>query len=625
MSESLTAGYLPLWNPYINFGIPQYGDMSSGFWSPVTWFVAFIGYNPYSFTIEELFYIFLSGTGMYYLTGYWKLSTYNRLTAGVIYMCSGYMVGHLQHFNWISAAAFLPWCAGSLLYTLQQPTLKSYIKTGLAFFMLVGAAHPGIIIGAFYFFPLLIIGFIFEKCPTKKRKKFYLNTIRTTFICLVAIMLISLGPLIAYAEIIPYFSRQETISIHDVYGTTTLQSWLSLILPLSTTKNEAFFLSDISLRNCYLGSVYFLILLYSLFTHKSKWQLVLSFTSVFFLLLSTGAFSYFSLPLINYVRLSGEFRIFALLALTLYLTIEFEKLVQQTRSRTFNKVFLLFIALLLFLFFFSVPKMTPPDAWVDSFARPDSIRQSLKTLVGKLSFYDAIALQSGISIVILLIYKKAFIQKKKSIYYLAMAEIVLATLLNIPFTGVGKASVREVKQILSLAPDGFPVPALKPTQTNSVMSEEETKLVGNWSFYNKEPGVTNMAAYPIVLKNTVTYFQQDNTLLDTQPYLFANNKYATPLITHYSPNKIAFTVEAPAGTTFTYKQNDYQYWTASINNQTVPINLAYHAFLSITTPVEGQQVIAFKFQNKKIQFLILFSNILFLVLLGFLILFRKHQ
>src|SRR5688572_181686 len=55
MSESLQAGYLPLWNPYINYGIPQYADMSGGFWNPLTWIIAVTtGYNAYIFTIEIL-------------------------------------------------------------------------------------------------------------------------------------------------------------------------------------------------------------------------------------------------------------------------------------------------------------------------------------------------------------------------------------------------------------------------------------------------------------------------------------------------------------------------------------------------------------------------------------------
>src|SRR6187549_2828878 len=74
MSESIHAGHLPLWNPYINFGIPQYGDMSGGYWSPITWLIAStVGYNAYSLTIELLLYILIGGIGLYKLTGFWQL------------------------------------------------------------------------------------------------------------------------------------------------------------------------------------------------------------------------------------------------------------------------------------------------------------------------------------------------------------------------------------------------------------------------------------------------------------------------------------------------------------------------------------------------------------------------
>ena len=111
MSESIHSGYLPLWNPYINFGLPQYGDMSSGFWSPVTWLVAStVGYNAYSFTIELLIYLLTAGIGMYILCRFYEMNRSVCMIAGLSYMCCGYMIGHLQHFNWISGAAFLPLC-----------------------------------------------------------------------------------------------------------------------------------------------------------------------------------------------------------------------------------------------------------------------------------------------------------------------------------------------------------------------------------------------------------------------------------------------------------------------------------------------------------------------------------
>ncbi|RYF80105.1 MAG: hypothetical protein EOO03_17620, partial [Chitinophagaceae bacterium] len=138
MSESLSAGYLPMWNPYINFGFPQYGDMSGGYWSPITWLIAStVGYNAYSFTIEVLLYIFLSGLGMYKLTGLFQIDAKVRLIAGIAFMCCGYHVGHLQHFNWLSGSAFLPWCCWSYLLLTRTASLKLALLNVLTFYMLL--------------------------------------------------------------------------------------------------------------------------------------------------------------------------------------------------------------------------------------------------------------------------------------------------------------------------------------------------------------------------------------------------------------------------------------------------------------------------------------------------------
>ena len=102
ISEALHSNDFPWWNPYINFGLPQYGDMNSGFYSPFTWiFAAFFTYNAYTFTAELLLYLILAGIGMYQLCRSFKFTKTVSYIAGFSFMCSGYMVGHLQHFNWI--------------------------------------------------------------------------------------------------------------------------------------------------------------------------------------------------------------------------------------------------------------------------------------------------------------------------------------------------------------------------------------------------------------------------------------------------------------------------------------------------------------------------------------------
>ena len=164
ISESIHYKSFPWWNPYINFGIPQYGDYNSGFWNPITWIVASLfSYNAYTFTIELLFYLFLAGIGMFQLCRSYKFTKTASYITGITYLCSGYFVSHLQHFNWISAAAFLPWCLWGYNQLINNFNLKNNILCALIFYLFISSAHPGIIIGSIYFFTFYVIYFFFQK------------------------------------------------------------------------------------------------------------------------------------------------------------------------------------------------------------------------------------------------------------------------------------------------------------------------------------------------------------------------------------------------------------------------------------------------------------------------------
>jgi hypothetical protein len=106
LSESIQSGIFPLWNPFLNYGFPVYGDMSEAYWNPLTWLIAStVGYNPWTFTIEMILYILIACKGMYSLSGIWMNTVSIRQLTAVAYACSGFFVGHLQHFNWIAGAA----------------------------------------------------------------------------------------------------------------------------------------------------------------------------------------------------------------------------------------------------------------------------------------------------------------------------------------------------------------------------------------------------------------------------------------------------------------------------------------------------------------------------------------
>ncbi|MEJ7671655.1 MAG: hypothetical protein WKF59_02850 [Chitinophagaceae bacterium] len=291
MSESIHDGHLPLWNPYINYGFPQYGDMSSGYWSPITWLIAStLGYNAYTFTIEVLAYLFIGAIGMYKLTRYFNLQNKVRFIAAIAYMCCGYNVGHLQHFNWLSGAAFLPWCMWGYLLLQQRLSINNILQSAFIFYLFISSAHPGLVIGAFYFFIALSLFLFF-----KNEKRFHINKrikefVITNSVLLITLIILSAGMIVAYSDILPYFSRSDEVPLADgLKSATTEQSWISILLPLSTTKNDRFFATDISMRNIYFSLTLALFFFFTIFK-KNSWQKFLLFTGLAFLLLSSGEF-----------------------------------------------------------------------------------------------------------------------------------------------------------------------------------------------------------------------------------------------------------------------------------------------------------------------------------------------
>jgi hypothetical protein len=412
MSESIHSGYLPLWNPYINFGLPQYADMSSGYWSPVTWLIAStVGYNAYTFTQEILLYILIGGIGMYKLTGYWNIESKIKLLAGVAYMCCGYNVGHLQHFNWLSGAAFLPWCMWAYLQLNKNGSIKNFLLAGLLFYLFISSAHPGLVIGALYFF-IAVAVFLFVN--NEERRSFSKNLRFTGYknILLFAILaLLSTGLIIGYFDILPYFSRGQKPGLHEsLQNPTSFQSWLSFVMPFSITKNDSFFATDISMRNVYMGLILALFFFLSLVQQKDRWQKFLLGTGALFLLLSSGGIfktiAYKMIPLIGYVRLDGEFTLFALFCFILVAAIQLNKCSAARMDFRGQIVwvyytFEIIIGALVLLGIFGSRNHQSFIYHAHEILSKATIQEKLKTCIDAITFYDTLWVQGLLQLFIL--------------------------------------------------------------------------------------------------------------------------------------------------------------------------------------------------------------------------------
>ncbi len=609
ISESLDAGRTPWWNPYINFGLPQYGDMNSGFWNPITWLIAStVGYNAFSFTIELLFYLLTAGTGMYFLCKHYKLSGTVSFIAGTAFMCCGYMVGHLQHFNWISGAAFLPWCLWAFNQLQKRSSLKNIILAANLFYLLVSSAHPGIIIGSIYFFTALIIYSYFRNKNGNTTSTAIRKYARHNLIFIALFLVISAGMITGYLDILPHITRGEKVATAAMTHPVSLQSGISALLPLSIVKNDSFFNTDLSMRNIYMGLTMLLFLFTAITGYKNNDQRFFLYAGLFFFLLSLGgiinSISYNIFPLMAYVRLNGEFAIFALLGFILTAAISLDRYIRAKPSFTGSLQKTYFIFQLLLIAGVSiglVMTIVQQSGFIfrlsESFSKP-GLSEKLKSLVDSISFYDALWLQGILQLYFLHKIKQALSKGHRHLLLkLCMAELILATLLNIPFTGVGKASVIDVQMVLRKAPERLPRPDMEPVGTHSLLTDDEAGLVGNWSFYNKQIGTAKYAFYPVELKNTKKVFRDSISIFAHKPCLFTLKDSTTNEIniTAFTGNIISITLDAKNADSIIYQQNSYPGWICLANGSAFKAYKEGDLFLS--APIKpGRNYISFIFK-----------------------------
>lgn len=630
MSESIHAGYLPLWNPYINFGIPQYGDMSSGYWSPVTWLIAStVGYNAYTFTIETLAYILIGGLGMFKLTGTLQLNKHIQAIAGVAYMCCGYNVGHLQHFNWLSGAAFLPWCFWSYHLLLHSPSVKTIIKAVLLFYLLVASAHPGITISAFYFFLAYTIFFLFSKNNNRTTGQKLKQTGISHLLFLLLFVLLAAGMITGYADILPHFSRSEKVSLSDsLLHPATAQSWLSVVFPFASVKNDVFFNTDVSMRNSYFSSTLLLFFILSLFAKRTSLQHFLLGAGLFFLLLSTGGVfktvAYKIMPFIGYVRLNGEFRIFTILSFILTAAIELDKFIKQGKGFYGTVKWLYyFIEIIIIAAIISGTwsVFSTKNSFIYQFSSitaQNGISSKLKALIDAISFYDTLWMQGLIQLFLLWGIKWAMRYRLWSLVKkIVVIDMVIACLLNVPFTGAGKAPVATIQTVIDKSPKGIPVPKLVPINQYDTLPTAEKEMIGDWSFYSKQPGVADRAAYPIILKNTQQYFDSDpglpHAVFKDKPFIVTGNSQSR--IVSFSPQQIAVVIKDSMQREVILQQNFYPHWYYTSGGIKKLVKIYGSVFMSAPL-LKGEQTVVFSFEPAAVKAAMLVSLIVFVILLA---------
>lgn len=601
-SEALRKGYIPTWNPYLNYGFPLYADPGFAWWNPITWFFGLIGYNVYIFSIEILLYIYIAGLGMYWLCRKLNLSPFTSFAIGCMFMCSGFFIGNLQHINFITCTAFLPWLVGSWINFQHKANIKTAFFFSIAAYLLCTGGHPAIPVASAFFIFLLTILYFINFHSSINTKTFILNQ----FKILILTLILLLPLLLSYLQILPYYSRTGSVD-HSASADTgfTFPSFISLLYPFATIRNYNLFMTDVSMRNIYFtipGLLFFI----SFLLNKQKQKIQIKIQIIFFiaglvmLILAMGGkikeVLYDHLPLFSWIRTNGEFRVFLIFSFLICAAFEIEKAFDGKKTNTvlFRKLMLIVLivsTLLLILLLFFRP-------WFNFHLVESSFINSLKNFLDSMDFNQTLFISVCVTTLLAACYFFIRNNSKKVFLIILLADVVLSCWLLLPITGVGKTSVSGIQKIINKSPEGFPSP-LTTSSASEPLSEEEKALIVNWQWYNKKINHTPID-YPSQLKSTQRFLEsKDTAAVLNKPFIFltSGNSQGSE-VSRFSPSGFVINIQKTQRDTLVVLQNWFPGWNAYLNGKKVPIEKYKENFIAVPVS-EETKLIQFEFSAFK--------------------------
>jgi len=632
-SEGLSSGFEPFWNPYLHYGSPQYGDMNNGFWNPVQWFIgSTFGYNIYTITFEELFYILIGGWGIYKVAREFFSKDVAILT-GLVYMCCGYLTGHLQYLCWITGTGYFPFVLLYFIRINKNPIVKNFLLGGISVFLFIASTHPGLIIGAAYFFAFALFAIYFNRKGILKelyKKNFWLYNLYFLLIS----SILSLVVIYSNIEVLNYISRGTKVSLNETLMTpTSLQSYLSIYLPLPVHKTNIF-RTDIAMRNVYIGIAHLLGLIYVTRISSRRTIVTFGLPLLFFILLSAGSyfkvFAWKFLPFLGFVRLNGEFTYFVVLLSLLYgsagINILLQKKINWPSRASFHLLIFTFATAALAIVLLLITKASILFSSSSNFS---SLKEVIKSLIDNTSIWDLLLVQSTIQIVTIWFFRK-HIDRKSITGFLLCINLILITWLTLPFTGLGMMSKKEVQAVIERFPKGIqPQKLVSINNADYITPPDETQFLLIAS-YSKKIGSKLPDQYPVQLRNNDAFIGDKDLykFIKNQSYLFLSDDTTVNTRTNFDssniqvkragPGLIKCTVINNDFKWLTLLQNNYKYWEVRVDGKLVNHYTGFKTFISISLE-KGTHEIEFRFNAGPIKKIAWINIFLLLAAISFAI------
>ncbi len=144
--ESILAGQIPLWNPWVGMGAPLAANYQSALFYPPYWVllsvygIGGVKLMAWTITIVVIFHLSLAGIGMIKLLDDLDIGKLGQVVSGLAFTLSGYLVSRAGFLSINATVAWLPWV---LLYSKQltDGRKNTVMKTGVVLGIMFLAGH----------------------------------------------------------------------------------------------------------------------------------------------------------------------------------------------------------------------------------------------------------------------------------------------------------------------------------------------------------------------------------------------------------------------------------------------------------------------------------------------------
>lgn len=594
ISQSIRHGEIPYWFNTWGMGFPLQSNLTWSMYStPQVFFSAVSDYNVYTLHIEFLFFILLSGWGMFYLLKRFILQDEQmaKLLA-ICYMLSGFMVGSTQWLLYITAAAFIPLLLAALLHLLEKPSVKNALLFAVCYTMMFTSVYAAFNIITSY--GLIIFSLVWlwnhrkEKQENRKRIHYLLiSGIVTAALCF---------PCLYFTlELLNNIDRGTSVAGDQAFFNSNYLhpgALSSMLFPFSSVKMQ-YSNTEGTMLNSYTGLLTLLLLPLAVQTaikQKNKPSLLLAGAAILFLLAAFGDITPARkllniLPGFSFFRNPAIFRFYFILSMILLIasSCRNEKFTELIQSKTVR-----YTILILAITCFAILLMNAGQF-------KSLFPFSLNSFITKSSFSQVLLISSVIQLLVLL---KAFVLIRmkawKVLTWLFAGDLVLNTLLCTPFFSVSSYSPAEVNRILKSTP-GFTVQQEHPSDVVTIYKDEKGNEWKNVNVFSKKVSAAEAYWGPLVLKNIYPDGMRTAT---GKPLVFASSDsgFSHISVIKQLPNHVQVMAELTTKDTVTLLQNYYPGWSVYINNQKTDFAKKGRPGLSVIAQA-GKTTIDFRYER----------------------------